>query len=73
MTKAVFLRFLRGAVAGGVANLAAIFVSSKFEVASLTDLQNLGYSLGIAFIGGAILAIDKMLRYEDLSSETSNS
>lgn len=65
MTKAIVLRFLRGFVAGGVANLAAILTASHFTVSSLADLQALSYVLAIAFITGAIMALDKMLRYEE--------
>jgi hypothetical protein len=69
MTKTLVLRFLRGVAAGGVANLLAILTANKFEVSSLADLQTLVYILGIGFVTGAIMALDKMLRYEIPSSE----
>jgi hypothetical protein len=72
MTKTILLRFLRGLVAGGVANLAAILAASQFNVRSLADLQALAYVLGIAFVTGGIMALDKMLRYEVPSPETGN-
>jgi len=71
MTKTVLLRFVRGFLAGGLANLAAILAASKFSVSSLTDLQTLAYAVGIAFVTGGLLALDKMLRYEVPSTEES--
>lgn len=70
MTKTIVLRFLRGFVAGGIANLAAILAASQFDLHSLADLQALAYLLGIAFLTGGIMALDKMLRYEPSSEES---
>lgn len=64
MTKTIVLRFLRGFLAGGVANASAILAASQFNVRSLADAQALAYVLGIAFVTGALMALDKMLRYE---------
>lgn len=70
MTKTIVLRFIRGFLAGGVANLAAILAASQFNVRSLADLQALAYAVGIAFVTGGLMALDKMLRYEPSSEES---
>jgi len=69
MTKIILLRFLRGFIAGGVANLAAILAASQFNVSSLADLQALSYAIGIAFVTGGLMALDKMLRYEPVTED----
>jgi hypothetical protein len=64
MFKTIALRALRGFVAGGLANLAAIFAANQFNVASLQDLRNLGFAALTGFLVGGLLSLDKLLRYE---------
>jgi hypothetical protein len=64
--KTVAYRFARGFVAGGVASMAAALqagiVITKFE-----DLKDLGVVLFIAFVSGAVLALDKLIRGEKVT------
>lgn len=61
LVKTVGLRFIRAFVAGGVANMIAI-IASNGSISSLKDGQMWFLSLGVAFITGGLMAIDKLLR-----------
>ena len=59
----VFFRFLRGFLAGGVSSVLVV-INSGATISNLADLKQFGVSLGIAFLSGVLLAVDKFLRWE---------
>lgn len=63
--KTLWLRFLRGGIAGAVAAMTALQIAGAH---SFADLQAFLYSLGVAgiigFITGGLLALDKYIRAE---------
>lgn len=63
MFKTIAARYLRGFVAGGLANLVAILAANQFNIHSLAELKAFGLSIGMGFIVGGILALDKLIRY----------
>lgn len=60
MTKQVILKFLKGAITGGLTAVSASLVLGV-PIKSLDDLKGLLTILGVAFASGAIHAIVEML------------
>jgi len=65
MFKTVALRALRGFVAGGLAQIAAILAANQFSVKSLSDLQTLLWVVLSSFLVGGLLGLDKLIRYQE--------
>lgn len=57
-------RFLRGFISGGIGAVAAL-LGTGVTVATFEDLKQLGVALAAAFVSGGLLAIDKLLRWQD--------
>ena len=70
MFKTIFLRALRGFLAGGLANLTAILASNQFNVHSLQDLRTLVFVVLSGFLAGGLLGLDKLYRYEPSPEES---
>ncbi len=68
MNKTILKRFLRGFIAGGVAQI-TVMLQTGVTVHDLADLKNLGTVVLTAFFVGGFLGLDKLLRYEDESPE----
>jgi len=66
--KAVFMRFARAFVAGGLASIAAMLALGA-QVKSWEDLGQFVVALAIAFMTGGLMALDKLLRYKNESGE----
>ncbi len=62
--KAFFWRFVKGFTASGVASALAV-LNSGAVINSLKDLKVFGVAVCIAFLTGSMLAIHKMLTWED--------
>lgn len=62
MIKAVFKRFLKGFLAGGVAQVALI-LGPGINIHNMDDLKALVTTLIFGFIVGGLLAIDKGLSW----------
>ncbi len=60
----IFLRFLRGFVAGGIASVIPL-LAGVVDVNDPTVLKKTLISLGIAFVTGGIQALDKLLRWQE--------
>lgn len=63
-TQSFFVRFAKGFVAGGVGAM-ALQLQAGIHLASLIDLKMLGLTLTSAFITGGLLAIEKMLTWQE--------
>lgn len=57
----VMMRFARGAVAGGIASVAA-FLAAGINITDTDGLKKLGFAICTSFISGALLALDKLIR-----------
>jgi hypothetical protein len=64
MNQVVIKRFLRTLVAAFVAGV-SMQLATGTTVSSLEDLKKFGLSLFTAGIAAALMALDKILRYED--------
>lgn len=64
MTKAVLLRAARSFLAAFVAGVSTQ-LATGVTINSVADLKKLGISLLVAGITGGLMALDKMLRYEN--------
>jgi len=62
MTHSIFKRFLKGFVAGGLAEV-VVKLTAGVSISSLADLKNLGATLLLAFFVGGLLAIQKWLSW----------
>jgi len=62
MIKSIAKRFLKGFIAGGIA---AVVVALKVggTISSITELKSFGIGLGVAFLTGGFLAIEKALNW----------
>lgn len=60
----IFKRFLRGFVAGGIAASVPL-LTGLLEVNDLTTLKKFGLVVSVAFLGGGLQAIDKLMRWVD--------
>jgi hypothetical protein len=65
MIKTVLKRFLKAFIAGGLASVAAL-LASGFQLKELKDLQTLAFALGIAFFTGGLMALEKLIRWQDI-------
>lgn len=63
MRNAIFRRFLKGFVSGGIAS-AVLILQSGVLITSFSDLKQLGGALAVAFVTGGLLAIEKALNWE---------
>jgi Na+-transporting NADH:ubiquinone oxidoreductase subunit NqrE len=63
MFKVILKRFSRAFISGGLASMAAM-LATGVQVKDLTEINHLLFTLGIAFISGGLLALDKAVRYE---------
>jgi hypothetical protein len=63
-TKAVLKRFLKGFVAGGLAQ-AILIINGGLTVHSIEDLKSIGFTLLSGFLVGGLLALEKMLSWQD--------
>lgn len=74
MTKiqSVALRFLKGFIAAGLASVATVLAAGA-TIHNLTDLKTLGISLVIPFITGGLLAVEKMITWQDVPPSTPQS
>lgn len=64
MNQAILKRFLKAFVGGGVGAI-GLLLAQGISVHSLADLQHLGQITLAAFISGGLLAIEKMLSWQD--------
>lgn len=62
LVKSIIIRFGKGFVAGGIASVAAA-LHAGVAIASFGDLKTLGFTLGIAFITGGLLAVEKLVSW----------
>lgn len=63
MLKAILKRFAKGFISGGIASVVVV-INSGVTIASVADLKVWAFSLGVAFITGGILAIEKAITWE---------
>lgn len=61
---AVFKRFIRAFISGGVAQIVIMLTAGGVPVDSWSDLNHWLIVLTVAFVTGGILAIDKILRFD---------
>jgi hypothetical protein len=71
MNQVVLKRFLRTLVAAFIAGVSTQLATGT-SISSLEDLKKFGISLLMAGIAGVIMAVDKLIRYEDVSPAPSN-
>lgn len=64
MYQSVLKRFARAFAFGGIANMAAIVAVTK-DVSNVSDWDTWFFSLVVAFVTGGIMALDKLVRYEE--------
>ena len=64
MNKVILNRFLRGLVAAFIAGVSTQLATGT-TVTSLEDLQKFGISLLAAGISGVLLALDKLIRFQE--------
>lgn len=64
MTQAVLKRFLKGFLAGGIAQ-AVLIINGGLNIHNIEDLKGLGFALVAGFITGGLLAVEKMLAWKD--------
>ncbi len=64
----VAARFLRAFAAGGVASVLAM-LALGVQIKSWEDLGQFAFAGAIAFLTGGLMAIDKLLRYQQPSGE----
>lgn len=62
MLKSVIKRFFKGFVSGGIA-YAVISLNTGMTVSSFNDLKTLAITVGIAFVTGGLLAVEKALNW----------
>jgi hypothetical protein len=74
MTKiqSVALRFLKGFIAGGLANIVPILVGT-INIHDLTSAKALLSILTTSFLTGGLLAIEKMITWQDVPPSTPQS
>jgi hypothetical protein len=60
----VSLRFLKGFIAAGLASTATV-LAAGITIHSVDDLKKLGLSLTVSFITAGLLAVEKMLSWQD--------
>lgn len=58
------MRFIRGFISGGIASVLALF-SMGTVISSLAEFKDFVYALAIAFLTGGLMAVDKLLRWEE--------
>ena len=63
MNQAIIKRFLRTLTAAFIAGVSTQLATGT-TISSVEDLQKFGISLLMAGIAGAIMALDKLIRYE---------
>lgn len=63
-TQSFFVRFAKGFIAGGMGAI-ALQIQAGVQLSSLADLKMLGLTLTGAFITGGLLAIEKMLSWQE--------
>lgn len=64
MALSVLKRFFRAFVAGGLAQMASL-VSVSHDIGTLTELEAWALTLAVAFITGGVLALDKLMRWQE--------
>jgi len=62
MIKSIIKRFLKGFIAGGIASV-VLALQAGITISSLTDVKTLLTALGVAFVTGGLLAIEKGLNW----------
>lgn len=62
--KIILMRFIRGFISGGIASLLALF-STGTVISSMAEFKDFVYALAIAFLTGGLMAIDKLIRWEE--------
>jgi len=63
MIKSILKRFLKGFISGGIAS-AVLLLQAGVAIKSFADLKTLGFALGVAFVTGGLLAIEKGLNWK---------
>lgn len=71
MLKSILKRFLKGFIGGGVASMLLV-LKAGILVQSLADLKTLGFTLGVAFVTGGLLAIEKWASWTEFPPQPSN-
>lgn len=65
-TKSILLRFVRGSVAGALGFIIPLLPQSLSDITSLQDwLARLAFAGFVGLITGAVLALDKVIRYKE--------
>lgn len=62
MLKSVLKRFFKGFVSGGIA-YAVITLNAGTTISSFGDLKNFLITVGIAFVTGGLLALEKAMNW----------
>lgn len=62
MIKSIVKRFLKGFIAGGIASV-VLTLNTSVAISTFADLKTLGFTLGVAFVTGGLLAIEKGLSW----------
>lgn len=62
--KSVSLRFLKGMLAGGLAQV-AVYLGTGITITNTKDLKAFGTGLVMSFLVGAILAFEKALTWTE--------
>ena len=68
MTLTILKRAIRAFLAASLAGIATQ-LSTGVTISSIEDLKKLGISLLTASLVAGLMALDKLIRYEDLSPE----
>lgn len=70
MTKlqSVAIRFAKGFIAGGLASIAPL-LTGGFTIHALSDLRAIGIALLVPFLTGGLLAIEKLLSWQDVPQD----
>lgn len=61
---AIFRRFLKGFIAGGIGSAAAL-LAAGVTASSIEDLKKFSIAIVTAFLAGGLLSIEKMLTWQD--------
>jgi hypothetical protein len=62
--KSVSLRFLKGFIAAGLAQV-ALTINAGLTISSMAELNNVLGVLAAAFLTGGVLALEKMMNWTD--------
>lgn len=61
--QSVALRFIKGFIAAGISSM-IVMVNAGVTIGSLDDLKKFGVALGVAFLSGLLMAIEKSLSWK---------